>query len=51
MTGGFGEGETISDSQAAMNYANEKGIPKSKILIEEKSNLYLNKSCLNKGSI
>lgn len=37
MTGGFGEGQRISDSQAAKDFAVSKGIPEEKILIEEES--------------
>lgn len=37
FTGGFGKGETISDSQAAKNYAIKNNVPKEAILIEEKS--------------
>ena len=39
FTGGFGENETISDSQSAMNCAIVKGIPKDKIFIEETSKI------------
>jgi uncharacterized SAM-binding protein YcdF (DUF218 family) len=39
FTGGFGKNETTSDSKSAMNYAIEKGIPKEKIFIEEKSTI------------
>jgi len=39
MTGGFGEGQQISDSQAAKNYAVLKGIPEEDIMIEEKSTI------------
>lgn len=37
FTGGYGEGQAISDSKCAEIYALQQGIPKSKILIEEKS--------------
>jgi len=37
LTGGFSEGEKISDSRAAANYAQEMGVDSSKILLEEKS--------------
>lgn len=39
FTGGFGENQTVSDSQSAMNYAIEKGVPKEKIFIEEQSRI------------
>lgn len=35
FTGGYSKGNIISDSQAAANYAIEKGIPENRILIEE----------------
>jgi uncharacterized SAM-binding protein YcdF (DUF218 family) len=37
FTGGFGPQETYSESQVAMNYAQQQGIPSSAILIEETS--------------
>ena len=39
LTGGFGEGQQISDSQAAKDFAVSKGIPADKILIEEESTI------------
>jgi len=39
MTGGFGEGQEISDSQAAKDYAVSKGALESDILIEEESTI------------
>lgn len=43
ITGGYGESETISDSQAAKIYAIEKGVHQEMILIEEQSkNTYEN---------
>jgi len=39
FTGGFGEGQQISDSQAAANYAIKKGVRKNQILIEEASTI------------
>lgn len=39
FTGGFGDNETISDSESAMIYANEKGVPKARIYIEEESTI------------
>lgn len=39
FTGGYGKGQTISDSKAAKNYAISKGVPENKILIEEKSTI------------
>jgi uncharacterized SAM-binding protein YcdF (DUF218 family) len=39
LTGGYGEGQKISDSQAAKDYAVLKGIPEKDILIEEKSTI------------
>lgn len=37
FTGGYGEGQKISDSQSAKGYAISKGIPAESIFIEEKS--------------
>lgn len=37
ITGGFGEGQKTSDSKAGQQYAINKGIPISDIIIEEKS--------------
>ncbi|GAA0194990.1 YdcF family protein [Fulvivirga kasyanovii] len=37
FTGGFGEGQSMSDSKAAMLYAVEEGVPEAKMFIEEKS--------------
>lgn len=37
FTGGIGNGERYSESRVAQNYAIEKGIPTSQILIEEQS--------------
>lgn len=37
LTGGFSEGENLSDSRAAANYAEEVGLDASLILLEEKS--------------
>ena len=37
FTGGYGEGNAVSDAQIAMNYAVGLGIPAEDILIEEKS--------------
>ncbi len=39
LTGGFGEGQKISDSQAAKDFVVSKGIPEDKILIEEQSTI------------
>ena len=39
LTGGIGEGNTISDARAAKQYAIEKGVPEQIILIEEKSTI------------
>lgn len=39
FTGGFGEGQNISDSEAAKRYAISKGLPATSILIEEKSTI------------
>jgi|694.fasta_scaffold26711_4 uncharacterized SAM-binding protein YcdF (DUF218 family) len=39
LTGGYGDGQKISDSKVAMNYLVSKDIPISKILIEEKSTI------------
>lgn len=39
FTGGFGKGESISDSQAGMNYAVENGIVQEDIFIEETSTI------------
>lgn len=36
-TGGVGEGQSISDSRAAMNYALNEGVPQEHLLIEEES--------------
>lgn len=37
LTGGFGQGETISDSKAAKNYCINNGVRAEHVLIEEKS--------------
>lgn len=39
FTGGFGEGESISDSQSALEYAIENGVSKQDIYLEEKSTI------------
>ena len=39
FTGGYGEGQQISDSRAAQNYAMQKGVFKSQILLEEESTI------------
>lgn len=39
ITGGYGEGESISDSEAAKQYAIEKGVSEAKILLEETSTI------------
>lgn len=39
FTGGYGEGQTISDSKAAKNFVVSKGVPEDKILIEEASTI------------
>lgn len=39
MTGGIGDGNDISDSEAAKNYAISQGIPANAIFIEEKSGI------------
>ncbi|MEM6298634.1 MAG: YdcF family protein, partial [Bacteroidota bacterium] len=39
FTGGFGEGERISDAEAAAAYAIEKGFSEDQILIEEESTI------------
>ena len=39
FTGGYGIGQTISDSKAAKMYAIRKGVPANKILIEEESTI------------
>lgn len=41
LTGGYGKGQSISDSKAAKNYALSQGVNKAHILIEEKSNITL----------
>lgn len=38
FTGGFGKGQTQSDSRTAKFYAIDKGIPEENIIIEEESN-------------
>ena len=38
FTGGFGKGQTQSESQTAKNYALKNDIPENDIFIEEKSN-------------
>lgn len=37
FTGGYGQGQTLSDSRAAKNYAIQLGVPEDRILIEEAS--------------
>lgn len=39
MTGGIGEGESVSEASAAKQYAISKGVPEEVILIEEKSTI------------
>lgn len=39
LTGGVGEGNEISDAQAAKNYAMSQGVPESAILTEDKSTI------------
>ena len=39
LTGGFGEGNQISDAQAAKGYAISQAVPEDAILIEEKSTI------------
>ncbi len=39
MTGGFGEGSTMSDAAAAKAYAVSQGVPSERILIEEASTI------------
>ncbi|GLB52584.1 hypothetical protein NBRC110019_16240 [Neptunitalea chrysea] len=39
FTGGYGEGQTISDSKAAKNFVISKGVPAKNILIEESSTI------------
>ena len=39
LTGGFGEGSSISDAEAAKQYTLSKGIPEHAIFIEEKSTI------------
>jgi len=39
FTGGYGKGNTISDSAAAKNYAISRGIPENVIFIEESSTI------------
>ncbi len=39
LTGGYGDGQQISDSQAAKDFVIAKGVPEAKILIEENSTI------------
>lgn len=39
FTGGYGKGQTLSDSRAAKNFAVQKGMPEDRILIEESSTI------------
>lgn len=39
LTGGMGEGNQVSDAQAAMEYAISQSVPEDAILIEEKSTI------------
>ena len=39
LTGGFGDGNSVSDSAAAKNYAISRGIPENVIFIEEASTI------------
>ena len=39
LTGGFGDGNSVSDSAAAKNYAISRGIPENVIFIEESSTI------------
>lgn len=39
LTGGMGEGNTVSDASAAKQYALEQGVPEQAILIEERSTI------------
>jgi uncharacterized SAM-binding protein YcdF (DUF218 family) len=39
ITGGFGDGQNISDSYAAKSFAVQKGIPEANIFIEESSQI------------
>lgn len=39
LTGGVGEGNTVSDASAAKQYAIEQGVPEQAILIEERSTI------------
>ena len=55
ITGGYSEGNNLSDAMIAKKYAVEKGIPKDKIMIEEKSkitqeNLYYAKQIMEKSN-
>ena len=39
MTGGYGEGSTVSDAAAARQYAVSAGMPEADILLEERSTI------------
>lgn len=39
LTGGYGEGNAVSDAQIAMDYAVRQGVPAEDILIEEESRI------------
>lgn len=56
LTGGYGEGSILSDSQIAKNYAVRQGMPAEDILIEEESkitqeNLYYAKQIMAEHNI
>lgn len=39
ITGGIGEGQSVSDSEVARRYATEKGVPNAQIILEETSDI------------
>ncbi len=45
LTGGIGEGETISDSRVGGKYLIEQGVDESQFLLEEKSTLTVQNIC------
>lgn len=56
LTGGFGEGNPVSDAAAAKAYALSQGVPETAILIEEKStiteeNLFYAKAVMDELSL
>ena len=40
LSGGKGEGETITEAQAMCNYLTEHGIARDRLILEEKSTKY-----------